>query len=181
VARRHKQFTTKAQALAFETTTRGELVAGTHVADSASFTVEAAGLLWLARAETERLEASTTRSYRQHLSLHIAPLIGATKLSRLTKPTVEELPGDRAHDGRRTAGEYQSLWTEFAKQQAHALRLEAELAGKNTLDNKFLAETPLPPSKAAEIATTEAERLRTEQVDYDREKAFLELVSVRRT
>jgi polysaccharide biosynthesis/export protein len=73
-------------------------------------------------------------------------------------------------------GEYQSLWTEFAKQQAHALRLEAELAGKNTLDNKFLEETPLPPSKAAEIATTEAERLRTEQVDYDREKAFLELV-----
>jgi integrase len=51
--RRHKQFTTKAQALAFETTTRGELLAGTHVADSASITVEAAGLLWLARAETE--------------------------------------------------------------------------------------------------------------------------------
>jgi integrase len=50
---RHKQFTTKAQALAFETTTRGELLAGTHVADSASITVEAAGLLWRARAETE--------------------------------------------------------------------------------------------------------------------------------
>jgi polysaccharide biosynthesis/export protein len=72
-------------------------------------------------------------------------------------------------------GEYQSLWTEFTKQQAQALRLEAELAGKDTFDKKFLAETPLPPSKTAEIAATEAERLRTEQVDYDREKAFLEL------
>jgi len=72
-------------------------------------------------------------------------------------------------------GEYQSLWTEFAKQQAHALRLEAELAGKDAFDKKFLTETPLPPSKAAEIATTEAERLRSEQADYAREKAFLEL------
>ena len=47
-------------------------------------------------------------------------------------------------------GEYQSLWTEFAKQLAHALRLEAELAGKDTFDKKFLTEAPLPPLKAAE-------------------------------
>src|SRR5262249_51731737 len=39
---------------------------------------------------TEGLEASTVRQYRQHLKLHIAPLIGAVKLSRLTKPAVEE-------------------------------------------------------------------------------------------
>jgi hypothetical protein len=59
--RRHKQFATKAEATRHETKVRGELVAGTHVADSASITVEAAGDLWLQRAETEGLEASTIR------------------------------------------------------------------------------------------------------------------------
>jgi integrase len=83
--RRHKQFATKAEATAYQTKVRGELVA-----DSASSTVEAAGDLWLQRAETEGLEASTIRQYRQHLKHHILPLIGTTKLSRLTKPAVEE-------------------------------------------------------------------------------------------
>jgi integrase len=88
--RRHKQFATKAEATGYETKIRAEIVAGTHVADAASITVAAAGDLWLQRAETEDLEASTVRQYRQHLRLHIVPSIGATKLSRLTKPAVEE-------------------------------------------------------------------------------------------
>lgn len=88
--RRHKQFTTKAEATRYETTVRGELLTGTHVADSASITVKEAGDLWLARAEREGLEASTVRQYRQHLNHHVVPLIGSTKLSRLTKPVVEE-------------------------------------------------------------------------------------------
>jgi integrase len=88
--RRHKQFLTKAEATNYETTVRGELMAGTHVADSASITVEQAGDLWLLRAEREGLEASTIRQYRQHLSHHIVPLIGSSKLTRLKKPAVEE-------------------------------------------------------------------------------------------
>jgi integrase len=88
--RRHKQFTTKAEATGYETKVRSELAAGTHVPESASITVEAAGALWLQRAETEKLEASTIRQYRQHLKHHIIPLVGATKLSKLTKPVVEE-------------------------------------------------------------------------------------------
>jgi integrase len=88
--RRHKQLATKAEATSYETTVRGELMAGTHVADSASITVKEAGDLWLARAEREGLEASTVRQYRQHLNHHIVPLIGSTNLSRLTKPVVEE-------------------------------------------------------------------------------------------
>lgn len=88
--RRHKQFATKAEAVSYETKVRSEIVAGTHVADSASITIEAAADLWLQRAELEKLEPATVRQYRQHVKLHIVPLIGATKLSRFTKPAAEE-------------------------------------------------------------------------------------------
>jgi polysaccharide export outer membrane protein len=70
--------------------------------------------------------------------------------------------------------EYQSLWIEFAKQQAHISRLEAELDGKDRLGQVRLTDTPLPPSRAAEIVATETDRFKTEQADYGREKAFLQ-------
>jgi integrase len=87
--RRHKQFGTKANAVAFETKVRTELAAGTHVADSASVTVQVAGDLWLERGQREGLEAGTLNQYRQHLKHHIVPLIGQVKLSKLTTPDVE--------------------------------------------------------------------------------------------
>jgi integrase len=88
--RRAKQFATKARAVSYETAVRSEIDLGTHVADSDSITVEAACYLWIARGETEGLEPSTLRQYRQHVKHHIVPLIGATRLSRLKKPAVEE-------------------------------------------------------------------------------------------
>jgi integrase len=88
--RRAKQFATKAEATSYETTVRGEIRAGTHIADAASLTLSEAGDLWLTRAEVEQLEESTIRQYSQHLKHHIKPLIGATKLSRLTRPAVED-------------------------------------------------------------------------------------------
>lgn len=88
--RRAKQFITKAEAVSYETTIRTELRAGTHVPDSATVTLSEAGDLWIQRAETEGLEAGTIRQYRQHLKHHIKPHLGATKLSRLTKPVAEE-------------------------------------------------------------------------------------------
>jgi integrase len=88
-ARRSRQFSKKSEADAFMVTTRAQVAAGTHVADSASITLDKAAELWIQRAEIEKLEASTIRQYRQHANLHIVPLIGAVKLSRLTKPAVE--------------------------------------------------------------------------------------------
>src|SRR5262245_36817214 len=73
--RRHRQFATKAAAIAAETTIRAELAGGVHVADAASITVAEAGALWLERGSSEGLEASTLRQRRQHLELHIAPII----------------------------------------------------------------------------------------------------------
>jgi polysaccharide export outer membrane protein len=71
-------------------------------------------------------------------------------------------------------GEYQSLWTELAKEQAHVSRLKSELGEKDTLDQASLADLPLPPFRVSEIVSVEAEQLKTEQADYTREKAFLQ-------
>jgi hypothetical protein len=54
--RRHRQFATKAAAVAAETTIRAELAGGVHVADAASITVAEAGALWLERGTNEGLE-----------------------------------------------------------------------------------------------------------------------------
>jgi integrase len=87
--RRAKQFKTKKEAVDFETRTRADIAGGVHVADTASIIVLEAADLWLQRARTENLEASTIKQYREHIDLHINPLLGTTKLSRLTKPAVE--------------------------------------------------------------------------------------------
>ena len=71
-------------------------------------------------------------------------------------------------------GEYESLWTEFAKERARVSRLTTELGEKDTLDQTLLADVPVPPSQKAEIVRVEAEHLRTEQADYEREKTFLQ-------
>jgi integrase len=89
-ARRSRQFTTKKAATDYQITAGGEIKAGIHVPDSASVTVEQAGRLWLQRSRTNGLEASTIRQYSQHLDLHISPLIGAIRLSRMTRPAVAE-------------------------------------------------------------------------------------------
>jgi integrase len=88
--RRAKQFRTKGEAVAWETDMRGQVKAGTHVADSASITIEQAGEIWLAACEAKGLEASTVRQSRNHLKHPINPLIGATKLSRFTAPAAQD-------------------------------------------------------------------------------------------
>ena len=71
-------------------------------------------------------------------------------------------------------GEYDSLWTDFARERVRASRLNIELGENDTLDQKLLAEVPISPSRKAEIVSVEAEFLRTDQADYEREKAFLQ-------
>lgn len=87
--RRAKQFDKKSDAVSFETKMRAEIVAGIHVADSASVTVRGAADLWLATAQIEGLEASSVRQRSEHVRLHIVPLIGDARLSRLTTPMIE--------------------------------------------------------------------------------------------
>src|SRR5215510_10808824 len=62
--------------------------AGTHTADSKSVTVGRAAELWLESREAAGLERATLAGYRQHVDLHIAPILGGLRLSQLTVPLV---------------------------------------------------------------------------------------------
>src|SRR4030088_3810451 len=70
--------------------------------------------------------------------------------------------------------EYESLWTEFAKEQAHVWRLRTELGGTDNLDQTVLREAPIAPSVLLQIAHLEDEQLKSRQSEYDREKVFLQ-------
>lgn len=101
--RRAKQFARKKDADAYVTKASWEVSQGTHTADSQSITVEKAGANWIARAEREELEPSTIKSYREHLRLHINPLLGSRRLNQLTKPMVEEYRDQLLDTGRSRA------------------------------------------------------------------------------
>ncbi|MEW6642048.1 MAG: polysaccharide biosynthesis/export family protein [Pseudomonadota bacterium] len=74
--------------------------------------------------------------------------------------------------------DYEALWIEFAKEQAHAWRLKAELGqGKGvmkSLDQGSLTDLPLAKSMVADIVSVEAAQLQARRTDRDRQKAFLE-------
>jgi integrase len=86
--RRNKNFERKRDADTYASRVNVEVRAGTHTPDSTSPTVAEAGQLWLQTSENAGLERATLVNYREHLNLHIAPLIGDTKLSQLTVPAV---------------------------------------------------------------------------------------------
>jgi integrase len=93
-ARRSKQFTLKKDAEAFLTKAQHDVGQGTHVADSASVTVNEACRLWLERATDEGLERSTLDQYRQHAEIHIKPVLGSQKVSKLTTPIAQKFADD---------------------------------------------------------------------------------------
>lgn len=85
---RTRQFDRKRDADAFRIRAEGEVVAGVHTADRASVTVNKAADLWLATAEANGCDRSTLKTYGEMARVHIVPLIGDEKLSRLTAPKV---------------------------------------------------------------------------------------------
>jgi len=101
--RRAKQFARRKDADAFLTKAGWEVSQGTHTPDSQSITVAKAGANWIARAQREDLETSTIKSYREHLKLHIDPLLGGRRLNQLTKPMIEEFRDRLLDDGRSRA------------------------------------------------------------------------------
>src|SRR3712207_5188521 len=82
--RRLKTFAAKKAAGAWLLKVAAEVTAGTHTPDRGSLTVGEAGRRWLLRGEIERLEPATLRYYRIHLDCHIAPALGALRLSKLS-------------------------------------------------------------------------------------------------
>src|SRR5690606_19368106 len=86
---RAKQFPRKKDAERWLTQAAWEVATGVHTADSQSVNVSAATDIWIAKAEQDGRERSTIEQYRQLARLHIKPLIGAERLSRLNQPRVE--------------------------------------------------------------------------------------------
>lgn len=70
--------------------------------------------------------------------------------------------------------EYESLWTEYAREQAHVWRLQQELGQEATLDQKALLDVPVSRSTASAIVNVEAEQLKTRQTDERAERTFLD-------
>ena len=60
--------------------------------------VAEAARLWLERCEGVGLERTTNTAYRQHVALHITPLLGTVKLSQLTVPMVRAFEDKLAID-----------------------------------------------------------------------------------
>jgi polysaccharide export outer membrane protein len=70
--------------------------------------------------------------------------------------------------------EYETLWTQFAKEQAHVWRLKAELGEQKNLDRSTLRDLPVARSTITELLGLEAAQLKARQTDLEREKAFLQ-------
>ena len=88
--RRAKQFARKKEAEQYAERARTEVRQGTHTHDRDSITVAVAADMWIAAAEAEGLERSTTKRYRELAELHIKPRFGELKLSAMTKPQVQD-------------------------------------------------------------------------------------------
>lgn len=69
--------------------------------------------------------------------------------------------------------DYESLWTEFAKEQARIWRMKAELGETDNIDQKALREVPIPATAVSQIIRLEAEQLKSRQDDFRREKEYL--------
>jgi polysaccharide biosynthesis/export protein len=70
--------------------------------------------------------------------------------------------------------EYEALWTDFAKEQAHLWRLKTELGEDVKLDESLLHDTPLPSAAISQITNSETEQMKGHQDDYRHEREFLQ-------
>ncbi|WP_105370616.1 tyrosine-type recombinase/integrase [Neorhizobium huautlense] len=134
--RRLKTFAKKKEADAFAATASVEVREGVHVADSASVTVSKAAEFWLASAKASGLERSTLDQYRQHVELHINPLIGETLLSKLNVPAVRAFE-DGLREAGRSGAMVRKLMVSLGSLLADAL--ERGLVGRNVVREKARA------------------------------------------
>lgn len=101
--RRLKTFKLKKEADQFAATATVEVREGTHVADSATITIEEAGKLWLKSGDAAGLERTSMDQRRQHLDLHIKPFAGAVKLTKVNVPWIRTFQDKLRDNGRSPA------------------------------------------------------------------------------
>ena len=83
-----RTFTRKKDADTFHASVNVEVGLGIHTAPSKSPTVAEAAELYLQTCRQEELERTTLDTYKQHVTLHIIPLLGTVRLSELTTPLI---------------------------------------------------------------------------------------------
>jgi polysaccharide export outer membrane protein len=71
-------------------------------------------------------------------------------------------------------GEHESLWIEYAKEQARVWRLKEELGQNAGFDEKSLLDVPIARSTAQAVVGVEAETLKARKADVQAERTFLE-------
>lgn len=98
--RRAKQFHTKKEAVAYETIVRSELMTGTHIAEAATTTVQAAKELLIATLEADGAAPSTLENYENYYRNHVAPYVGGRLLTRITPADVQDWLDRLRKDGR---------------------------------------------------------------------------------
>jgi integrase len=87
-----RTFDRKGDATDYAATVKVDIRQGVHTASK--LTVAEAAEAWIKRVEADGAERTTIRQYRQHISLHILPRIGRTKLSELTPASIERFRDD---------------------------------------------------------------------------------------
>ncbi|WMT88668.1 site-specific integrase [Pelagibacterium sp. 26DY04] len=92
--RRLKTFAKKRDADAFAASSKIQLKDGTHIPDRAGVTIAQAGELWIEAAQLAGREQTTIAQYRQHLDLHIKPLIGEMRITTLTIAQARQFSDD---------------------------------------------------------------------------------------
>jgi integrase len=114
---RHQEtFETKKRATERLFEIQHEISQGVHTPVSSSITVAEAGEEWIAQAETDGLEPSTIRQYRDHLDYHIKPLIGTVTLAELTAAGVQKFRTVLIREGRpQTIAEAERVRTHTSK------------------------------------------------------------------
>jgi polysaccharide export outer membrane protein len=107
-------------------------------------------------------------TYRSSMTVRQAVAVsgGYSLLRSRNQPGTSD-PADLLRD-------YQSFSTEYVKEYFHILRIDAELADKDTFDQTTPQDLSLPASAIAPIVQAEAESLKTAQVDYRKERRFLQ-------
>lgn len=101
--RRFKQFALKKDASAFLSKAQHEVGQGLHIPDSQAATISEVAQLWLDSVDEAGLERSTAAQYRQHVALHIKPLIGALPVSKLTVAAVRSWEDQLRKNGKSAA------------------------------------------------------------------------------
>lgn len=136
--RRKKQFARKGDADAWLVEICHDVARGVHTPGSLSPTVNDAGALWIKRCNEKRLESTTVKGYEEHVDLHIAPIIGAKKLSELTVPAVNAFA-----DQLRSAGRSAEMIKRVVRSLG-AIFKEARRRGLSNVDPTSGLELDLP-------------------------------------